>query len=97
MYVGLVALHVVSMIASLVLTSAAVAFALRGVRRSVSVAAIGTVLAVIGFTTGTILLLRAPILSECAILTSYLLAVIVLYKFGFGWGVESRARLLKKV
>lgn len=96
MYVMLIVVHVVAMIISLVLMPAAILLALRGVHASLKVATAGIVTTGVGFFAGMLLLLSAPLLSECAILTSYLLAMIAVYAFGFGWGVESRARFLKK-
>lgn len=87
--------HIICMVASLVVMPTAIMLALSGIRGSIKVATSGFVLTAIGFTTGVILLLSAPLLTECVILTSYLLATIALYAYGFGWGVASKARLLR--
>jgi hypothetical protein len=83
------------MIASLVLMPTAILMAVRGVRASLKVATTGTATTAAGFIFGAILLLDSPVLSECIVLTSYLVSVIVIYAVGFGWGIETKARLLR--
>lgn len=95
MHTVLILTHITCMVASLLLMPTAVALAMRGIRASMTVATNGLLATGIGFITGIILLFDAPLLTECVILTSYLVAVIAIYAFGFGWGVESKARLLK--
>lgn len=95
MYTALILTHILCMVSSMVLVPTAILLALRGIRTSMKIATIGFVTAGTGFMTGVIMLVSNPLLTECVILTSYLAAVISVYAFGFGWGVESRARLLK--
>jgi hypothetical protein len=96
MHILLVVLHISLMVASLLLMSTAIALALRSVTKSVTIAKVGTATTIFGFIAGVILLLDKPILSECVILTSYLVSVIAVYAVGFGWGKATNARLLKE-
>jgi len=83
------------MVMSLLVMPAAIMMAMHGLRSSIKFATSGFVMAALGFTTGAVLLLSAPLLTECVILTAYLVAMIMVYALGFGWGIESRARLLR--
>tara|TARA_B100001250_G_C19745936_1_gene765306 strand:+ start:269 stop:559 length:291 start_codon:yes stop_codon:yes gene_type:complete len=93
---ALILTHVVCMALSLILMSTAVVMALTGTRRAVSIASVGFGLTVLGSLSGFMLLLFSPLLSQCIILSGYLFAAALLYRVGFGWGVQSQARLLKK-
>lgn len=94
MHTEIIIIHVASMLASLVVMPTAIALALRGITSSVKVATAGISLTGIGFVSGAVLLFDAPLFAECAVLTAYLGAMIVVYAYGFAWGVESKARLL---
>lgn len=95
MHTSLLLIHIVAMIASLGLMSTAIATALFGKKVAVRIATIGLLTTVTGFVTGTVLLLQAPVLSRCAILTAYLVAVIAVYGYGFGWGNATKAIFLR--
>ncbi len=95
MHIALILTHVTFMIGSLLLMPTAILLAIRGIRASLPLATCGVVAASIGFVTGIVMLLTDPLLTECIILTAYLVAMISVYAVGFGWGVASRARLLK--
>lgn len=84
------------MLTSLVLMPTAIMLAWQGIRASVHLAKGGVVTAAIGFVTGVILLLSNPLLSECVILTGYLVAALAVYGYGFAWGDAPKARLLNK-
>ena len=96
MYSALIGIHVFAMIASLVLMPVAIFLALRGIRFSMKLATAAIMVTEIGFFAGVVLLFSAPMLSECIILTTYLVAMIAVYALGFGWGAEAKARLIKK-
>jgi len=83
------------MTVSLLLMTSATTLALLGVRRSIAMATIGTLLASLGTAAGFVLMISSPVLSQCILLTAYLASAVALYAFGFGWGAESRAKLLK--
>lgn len=95
MYSILLTIHITAMISSLIIMPAAVALALRGARMSVKLATTGMTFTGIGFASGVILLLSAPLLSECITLSAYLAAMIAVYAFGFAWGNEPKAKLLR--
>lgn len=95
MHFILLTIHITAMISSLIIMPTAVALALRGIRASVKFATTGMMFTSVGFGSGVILLLDAPLLSECVILTSYLAAMIAVYAFGFAWGNAPKARLLR--
>ena len=95
MYTILLVVHVASMITSMALMSAALVWGFRGKDTAVRVATVGMIATAIGAVSGAVLLLFAPILSECIILTAYLSAVSALYIFGFGSGFADKARLIR--
>ena len=77
--------------------SMATLMALGGARRSLPVATTGMISTSIGSIAGAFLLIQSPILSQCVLLSTYLLAVMSLYAFGFGFGSVEKARLLKNI
>ena len=91
----LLIIHIASMSLSLLLMSSAVLLALASMRRSVSIASLGFIATCTGTVTGLTLLLEHPLLLQCMALTIYLAMTAVVYGYGFGWGRETRARLLK--
>ena len=95
MHFVLLTIHISAMISSLIIMPAAVALALRGTRASVKLATTGIMFTAVGFVSGVVLLLSAPLLAECVILTSYLAAMVAVYALGFAWGNEPKARLLR--
>ncbi len=96
MQLALIGVHVTAMIVSLLLFPLAIGLAMKGIRLSLKIATGGFVATGVGFFAGIILLASKPLLSSCAILTAYLLAMIAIYAVGFGWGLAPKARLLKK-
>ncbi len=95
MHIILIALHVSAMVASLVLVFGAVLLALRGVKQSMHIARSGMITSVFGLVTGVTLLLSSPAPAKCMVLSAYLVVMIVIYRYGFGWGQQSKARLFK--
>ncbi len=75
--------------------STATLMALGGVRRSLPIATMGMISTSVGSIAGAFLLIQSPILSQCVLLSTYLLATLSLYAFGFGFGSVEKARLLK--
>lgn len=68
----------------------AMSLALMGVffkaSQAVVAAKIGMATTLVGAISGAYLLLAHPVMHECLVLTSYLVAVTVLYRFVFGMG-----------
>lgn len=93
----MIALHVSTMIISLTLIFGAVLLAVRGAKQSMYVAHGSIVAAGIGLFTGVTLLFSSPALSKCMVLSVYLIIMMGVYGYGFGWGKQSKARLLKSV
>ncbi len=97
MNIILIAFHISAMVLSLVLIAGAVLLALNGVKRSMYFAHGSIVTAGIGLVAGIILLFSSPVLSKCIVLSVYLVAMIAIYGYGFGWGKQSKARLFQSV
>lgn len=95
MYTLLVVLHITFMVSSLVLMPLAILMAATGKRWSMGAAFFGMMSACFGSVAGTVLLISSPVLSTCVLLTAYTVLMISLYGYGFGWGNEERARLIK--
>lgn len=87
--------HIVAMSASLFLMGGAVVQALRGRKSAIRLATSGMVATTIGAVTGAIMLLFAPLMLQCALLTVYLIATTLLYTYGFGSGFADNARLIR--
>ena len=96
MYTILLAAHIASMVLSLGLMSGAIAWGLRGKNSAARIATLGMIATAVGAVSGSILLIFAPLLSECLILTAYLSVVTSLYIFGFGGGFAEDARLIRR-
>ena len=96
MHTILLVTHIISMVVSMVLMSTALVYGFRGRDTAAHVATVGMIATAFGAMTGAVLLLFAPILSECVILTAYLSAVSALYIFGFGSGFADQARLIRR-
>lgn len=92
----LLSTHIISMIASIALMLGAVVWGLRGRDSAARIATVGMAATASGVVTGSIMLLFAPLLVECVILSSYLAGTIALYTFGFGSGFADNARLIRR-
>jgi hypothetical protein len=88
--------HIISMSGSLLLMAVAISLALFGVKASVKTATGGMMLTLSGFISGGLLLLSAPLSFQCVTLTAYLLAMGVVYRYGFGMGRIENARLVRQ-
>ncbi len=97
MHTAILLTHIISMIASLALMGSATAMALFGLRASIRIATIGMITTTTGFFAGGLLLLSAPLSFQCVTLTSYLLAMVMLYRYGFGMGRIENARLVRGI
>lgn len=97
MHILILVTHIISMSASLLFMAGAIGLALFGVRASVKIATTGMIATIGGFVTGGLLLLSAPLTFQCAVLAAYLLAMVGLYRYGFGMGRVENARLVRNV
>lgn len=95
MYTFLVVTHVTTMIASMAFMSGAIGLGIFGKRIAVKVASVSMGTTLVGFGTGLLLTLDSPLTLKCAMLTSYLLAVSVVYWYGYGLGRIERARFVR--
>lgn len=95
MYTFIVITHVSTMIASMALMSSAIGLGVFGKKAAVNIASAGAGATVIGFVSGLQLMLDSPLTLKCAMLTSYLLAVSVVYWYGYGLGRIERARFVR--
>lgn len=75
--------------------ASAIFLGLQGKTAAVRVATLGTTLSFAGVAAGVLMLLSSPLSIECAILTAYLVAMMALYKIGFGFGNIKNARLVQ--
>ncbi|QHN42757.1 hypothetical protein GII36_02725 [Candidatus Mycosynbacter amalyticus] len=96
MHTFLVILHVTTMVASMTLMSGAIGLGIFGKRQAVRAASYGMGATLVGFGSGLLLMLAAPLTLKCAMLTSYLLAVSVLYYAGYGAGNVAKARFVRQ-
>lgn len=96
MYTTFLTIHIVGMIVSVGLMSSALVLGVLGKMFAAKIATIGTHATIIGGFTGVGLLFSAPLTMRCAVLAVYLLAIFLLYKFGFAAGDASRAHLIRR-
>ena len=92
MYTLLVILHVIAMVGSIILMSGALIVGLLGKRQAAAIASYGMFATAVGALSGAALLLMAPILLECVVLTAYIAGVTALYVFGFAMGSADEAQ-----
>lgn len=95
MFTFLIVLHITFMVGSLILMPLAILLAATGKRWSMITAFFGMTTACFGTVAGTVLLINAPVLHTCILLTAYTTAMIAIYGYGFGWGDQEHARLVK--
>lgn len=95
MYSIIIITHVICMVASIALMSGALVLGMLRQASGVKAAQFGMAATSIGFITGLLLLIEAPLLLQCAKLTAYVAVVSVLYTFGFGFGDIKKARLIR--
>lgn len=96
MHTFLVIIHITTMIASMVLMSGAIGLGLMGKNAAVKCASYGMGATIVGFGSGLLLMFAAPLTLKCAVLTSYLAAVSVLYYVGYGAGNVANARFVRQ-
>lgn len=83
------------MVVSMALMSGAIGLGIFGKQSAVKLASYGMSATVVGFVSGLLLMLAAPLTLKCAMLTSYLLAVSALYYVGYGAGNIAKARFVR--
>lgn len=83
------------MIISMALMSGAIGLGIFGKQLAVKVASIGMSATLVGFASGLLLMLDAPLTLKCAMLASYLVAVTAVYWYGYGFGRSERARFVR--
>lgn len=96
MYTFLVITHVATMIISMALMSGAIGLGIFGKQLAVKVASVGMGATIVGFATGLLLMLDTPLTLKCAMLTSYLLAVTLVYWYGYGHGRLEHAHFVRQ-
>ncbi|MFZ2544403.1 MAG: hypothetical protein WAW80_00260 [Candidatus Saccharimonadales bacterium] len=96
MHTTFVIIHVLSMIISMSLMSSAVGLGILGKSFSARVATYGLIATVVGTISGGTLFLGAPLSIQCALLTLYLGAVVLVYRFGFASGNATQARFIRQ-
>lgn len=84
------------MILSLIAMSMALGGVLLGNRTAVSFAKVGVLATVFGAAAGAYLLMLHPVALQCVILTSYLVAVGLLYRYLFAMGDVSRCSWVRE-
>lgn len=95
MHTSIVIVHVTSMILSMGLMVGAIGLGLFGKAIAAKMATIGFAASILGFISGGVLLFGSVLSIECALLTSYLIGVTVLYHLGFAFGDAKNARLIR--
>lgn len=88
--------HIAAMIISLVAMSMALGGVLLGNGAAVSFAKAGVIATVSGAAAGAYLLVLHPAALQCVILTSYLVAVGLLYRYLFAMGNVSRCSWVRE-
>ena len=83
------------MMASLGLMLSALLSGLFGSKQAARLSTYGIYATVSGGISGALLLIDAPLSIQCATLTVYLIAMGVIYKFGFAMGDAERARFIR--
>lgn len=95
MHTVLVTFHIVTMVASMAFMSGALLLGVAGKTVATRVATAGMSATLLGFASGLLLTLDAPLTIKCAGLTAYALGVSILYYAGFGLGNSEKARLVR--
>lgn len=97
MHTLLIITHIIAMSLSIGMMTIAVELGLIGKNVAAKIATGGFFASVVGFITGIGLLFGSPLSVECALLTAYLLAATLLYRYGFALGDARRARLIRQL
>lgn len=96
MHSFLVLSHVIAMIASLGLMTAALLIGLFGSKVAANFSTISIYATAIGGLSGALLLFDKPLTIQCAILTSYLIVMAAIYAMGFARGDAENARFIRR-
>lgn len=88
--------HVAAMIISLAAMSMALGGVLLGHKSAVTFAKTGVITTILGATAGAYLLVLHPVAMQCAVLTAYLAAVGLLYRYLFAMGDISKCAWVRE-
>lgn len=87
--------HILTMIVSLIAMSMALAGVLLGARTAVRLAKVGYAATLAGAVAGAYLLVLHPVMHQCVVLTAYLVAVVLLYRYVFAMGNAARCHWVR--